>query len=158
METQEERTPHTLRAPCGECGGAEGYLVPTKGQDVVRCARCDAFAYNAPKVETGRGQRSVTPTHRPVIKPRRRFEVLARYPCCVVCGVGAHRDRWFEVGHLIPLTVGRKMDIPSEFLCEEWNLAPMCAECNSGAGETLPPLWLLARAWHWGGRYPPSGS
>jgi hypothetical protein len=45
--------PHTMRAPCKECGGLEGRIERKSNQDVVRCARCDRYAYCAPRTETG---------------------------------------------------------------------------------------------------------
>jgi DNA-directed RNA polymerase subunit RPC12/RpoP len=43
----------TMRAPCAKCGGADGRVERKANNDVVRCARCDAFAYCAPRAELG---------------------------------------------------------------------------------------------------------
>lgn len=44
----------SLRAPCG-CGSTFGTIRRKAGQDVVRCAKCSAYQYCAPRTETGRG-------------------------------------------------------------------------------------------------------
>ena len=49
---------HTLRSPCS-CGSTEGTIRESGGQDVVRCAKCATYQYNAPRVETGRKIRSL---------------------------------------------------------------------------------------------------
>lgn len=130
---------HLLRRPCSRCGADEGLITTVNGQDTVRCAQCKTFLYNAPRVETGREQRSVST--RPEIKPKQRARILDRdNAACVVCGstVGLH------IGHILSVEEGRAQGADDLELFDDENLAVMCAECNLGWGvNSLSPRLAL---------------
>lgn len=120
-----------MRSACMGCGNEVGRIETRNGQDVVRCAACGKYAgYNAPRSETGREVRSLRT--RSGIKPRQRARILERdNGTCVLC----HRnDVNLDVGHLISVDAGRKLDLSDELLNDDENLAAMCAACNSGLG------------------------
>lgn len=45
-----------MRTPCKKCGWKGGVVRRKSGQDVVTCGQCGAYAYCAPRAETGRGR------------------------------------------------------------------------------------------------------
>jgi 5-methylcytosine-specific restriction endonuclease McrA len=121
--------PHALRAPC-VCGSELGVVLERNGQDTVRCARCEKFQYNAPRVETGRVQRSVSTVHA-AIRPKQRARILERAGArCEVCGA---RDR-LHVGHILAVAVGLSYGLTEVELNHDENLLALCEECNLGQG------------------------
>jgi 5-methylcytosine-specific restriction endonuclease McrA len=130
-----------MRAPCRWCQHRMGVEREVNGQDTVRCAECDRFQYNRPKIESGRKVRSIS--ERPDIKPARRARIFALHShACVGCGairVPLH------LGHLLSVKQGRELGASDELLMSDDNLAPMCAECNLGFGETSVAPALMYR-------------
>jgi 5-methylcytosine-specific restriction endonuclease McrA len=133
---------HPLRQPCKNCGGNYGTIKTAGGQDVVRCAICEAYQYNAPKVETGRAVRSVSTTHEN-IKPGQRSRILLRATGhCELCGKGPSDEHPLTVGHLLSVREGMEMGMKEFELNNDENLAAMCSECNLGIGSETVPLRL----------------
>lgn len=127
-----------MRNPCKHCGGIEGVIVEKNGQDTVRCAACNAFAYNAPRTETGRAQRSVSTVHAG-IKPGKRSRVLERAGAkCEICGARGN----LHVGHILSVADGLKQGLSEAQLNSEDNLLASCEECNLGQGDRSLPPWL----------------
>lgn len=129
-----------LREPCQRCGNGIGRIEPRSGQDCVFCASCGRFAYNAPRVETGRAPRTVATVHEG-IRPKTRWAVLARANGrCELCGaIGT-----LHVSHLLSVKDGLDNGFTEQQLNTAENLAAFCEECNLGQGRTsVPPvLWL----------------
>jgi 5-methylcytosine-specific restriction endonuclease McrA len=121
-------TDHQLRAPCA-CGSTTGVIRTVGLQDTVRCA-CGKFQYNAPRTETGRKQRTLA--SREGITPSMRARILDRHDhACIACGKRPPEVR-LELEHMISREVAAEFDLLDDLIDSEWNLAPMCAECNSG--------------------------
>lgn len=119
-------TAHGLRSPC-KCGSWYGRIDTRGGQDCVFCAECGGWQYNAPRLETGRDVRSLST--RPGITPSQRFRVLdAHGHQCVSCGATGS----LQLDHLISRDDAERAGCLDELIDSEWNLAPMCPECNSG--------------------------
>ena len=132
--------PYTMRAPCRwGCGTTQGYVTEANGQDVVRCANCNRACYNAPRVETGRAERTVTTVHNG-IKPAQRARILERDGRCCLCG----NRNTLQVGHIISVARGLEEGLTEAQLNHDENLAAMCAECNLGLAERPLPLWIVA--------------
>jgi len=118
-----------LRAPC-PCGGTEGTIAPRGNQDCLYCDTCGKFQYNAPRVETGRAVRSLST--RPGITPSQRARILAAHDnACIGCGKRPPEVS-LDLGHLISREDAAHHDMLDEIIDGEFNLAPMCPECNSG--------------------------
>jgi hypothetical protein len=118
-----------LRDQC-RCGGTEGRIMPKNGQDCVYCTACGKWQYNAPRLETGRAVRTLTT--RPGITPGQRARVLAVHDhACIGCGKRPPEVR-LELEHLIAREDAARHDMLDEVIDSEFNLAPMCPECNSG--------------------------
>jgi hypothetical protein len=119
-----------LRAPCAECGFEAGYTLERNGQDVAYC-ECGTYqGYNASRSETGRAVRTLA--SRPTIKPSKRSRVLDDFGHrCVSCGA-APPDVRLDLAHLISREDAERLGFLDDVIDSEWNLAPMCAECNSG--------------------------
>ena len=125
-----------MRAPCVGCGYPNGEIVEKNGQDTVRCLRCDRFAYNAPRVETGREQRSVSTVH-DAVKPKQRARILMRASSrCEVCGTRGN----LHVGHIISVEAGLHFGLTEIDLNDDENLLCLCEECNLGQGSEPMPL------------------
>lgn len=118
-----------------------GRIKTCNGQDVVRCARCDRYCYNAPKVETGRETRSVSTVHAG-IKPKQRARLILRASGrCELCG---SRDS-LHVGHVLSVADGLEAGLTERELNDDENLVAACAECNLGMGrETMPVRLMVA--------------
>jgi hypothetical protein len=133
---------HPLRQPCKNCSATAGYIKTAGGQDVVRCAVCDLYQYNAPRVETGREVRTVTTVHAG-IKPGQRSRILLRATShCELCGKGPTDEHPLAVGHLLSVREGMELGLTELELNNDENLAAMCDECNSGIGRETVPLRL----------------
>lgn len=124
-------TTYTMRAACAQCGTTEGYIIERGSQDVMRCVICDAYQYCAPRTETGKAVRTLA--SRPNIKPSTRARILHEHDyACVCCGRRAP-DVSLDLGHLISRDdAARAGFLDDPLIDSEWNLAPMCQECNSG--------------------------
>ena len=131
--------PWSMRDPCPRCGHEKGTIKTQSGQDRVFCADCGRHAYNAPRSETGRPQRTLRT--RPQIKPSKRMRVLERdNHTCVSC----HRaDVDLDIGHLLSVEDGHRLGFSNDELNDEENLAAMCAACNSGQGHLTHSLRLV---------------
>ena len=125
-----------LRNNC-RCGGADGEVRETNGQNCVFCLDCGRFQYNAPKTETGERARSVSTTHE-AIKPKQRARILTRATCrCEICG---KVNCILHVGHLVSVQDGMLHGLKDEEINSDENLACMCEECNLGIGKESLPL------------------
>lgn len=119
----------TMRAVCG-CGGEIGLVDERGGQDCVFCASCNRWQYNAPRVETGRKVRTLA--SREGITPSMRARILDRHDhACIGCGKRPPEVR-LELEHIISRELAAEHDMLDDLIDSEWNLAPMCPECNSG--------------------------
>lgn len=119
-----------MRSPCHGCGHEMGKIIERSGQDTVRCARCDRWCYNAPRTETGRKQRSLST--REGITPGQRARILEAFSnACIYCGKRPPEVR-LELDHMIPREVAERHGMLDDLIDSEHNLAPACAECNSG--------------------------
>lgn len=137
----EEPTSIPMRAPCGACGSKDGYVTETNGQDVVRCLYCNQWAYNQPKSESGKPQRSVRT--RPEIKPSTKARIIERdNGTCVLCHSS---DKPLHIGHLLSVHDGKIQGISEDELYDDENLAAMCEECNLGLSERSISLRLLVQ-------------
>ena len=131
-----------MREPCTACGSEQGYITPKGGQDVVRCSACSKWAYNAPRTETGRKQRSVQTTHA-AIKPKQRNRILERANgACERCHASG---RVMHVGHIISVEYGHKAGLPDAVINDDENLMALCEECNLGQGDRLSSLREILR-------------
>jgi len=133
-----------MRQPCRLCHNLMGYIIETGAQDVVRCAACDTFNYNAPRTETGKRPRTTTTVHNG-IKPKQRTRILLRATGhCELCGKGPETGA-LHVGHLLSVQDGLAAGLTERELNHDENLAAMCDECNLGLGDTtLPVRFLIA--------------
>lgn len=137
-----------MRRPCGDgdpkrgCGWPDGVIREKNGQDVVFCAACSRYQYNAPRVETGRAIRSVTTVHNG-IKPKQRARIILR--ACGACELCHACDRPLHAGHLLDVDDGLKAGLTeSDLNCDD-NLAAMCDECNIGlSNEPIPTRLFVA--------------
>lgn len=119
---------HPLRKQCVGCGSGFGRIETRNGQDCVYCIDCGKYQYNAPRVETGREQRTVTTVHNG-IKPKDRARIIERATGrCEMCG--CKND--LHVGHIISVKVGLEMGLTESQLNDDENLAALCVECNLG--------------------------
>lgn len=130
-----------MRQPCSAegCGSTVGVLATKGGQDTVRCAVCDKFAYNAPRAETGRSVRRLS--DRTSIPVSRQYRVKERATGrCELCG--ARGD--LVVDHILSLDAGRQLGLSDFELNHDENLAALCAACNAGKGALpmSPRLYL----------------
>lgn len=131
-----------IRNPCVHCSSTEGVIRQAGGQDVVFCADCGRYQYNAPKVETGKKTRSVSTTHA-LITPKIRARVLLRASGrCELCGEGPP-EKNLHVGHILDVDSGMKANLTEVILNSDENLAVMCEECNLGLGPEPFPLRLV---------------
>lgn len=138
MNTLFQEKQHTLRSPCKRCAGTLGSITTSNGQDVVRCASCDTYQYNAPKVETGREARTVSTIHEG-IKTKQRARVLLRANhVCEIC----NQRKPLHVGHILSVKKGLSQGLTEVQLNSDENLAAMCDECNLGIGDQALPMWL----------------
>lgn len=126
----------TMRSSCPGCGADQGLVEEKNGQDTVRCLACDRFCYNAPRVETGRKQRSTSTVHA-AIKPKQRARILMRASCkCEVCGARGI----LHVGHVVSVDSGLRFGLTEVELNDDENLLCMCEQCNLGLGSEPMPL------------------
>lgn len=122
--------PFTMRAPCIRCAEPLGRIEHRNGQDCVFCSACDAWCYNAPRVETGKATRSVST--RPGITPGQRARIMETHGhACVSCGATAPAVV-LHLDHLISREDAERHGFLDDIIDSEWNLAPMCEECNLG--------------------------
>lgn len=133
---------HSLRKPCKRCGSTVGRIETKGNQDCVWCI-CGAYQYNAPKIETGRAERTITTIHNG-IKPKTRARILMRATGrCELCGVKPKDGESLHVGHLISVKDGMKRGLTELELNNDENLCAMCQECNIGIGGETIPLRLM---------------
>ena len=124
-------TPYESREACPECDVTAAALLPSNGQNVVRCARCGRHLYNAPKIETGQRPRTVETLRHP-IKPSQQARILDRdHRTCVLCGRSAVQ---LTIGHLLSVEDGTAVGASERELYDDANLAAMCESCNLGLG------------------------
>lgn len=135
--------PFRMRAMC-KCGSVDGVIKETGAQDVVRCANCNAFQYNAPRVETGKAVRSVSSVH-DAVTGRKRAEILFRAQFrCEMC---AHRPTKetdeLHVGHAISVKRALENGLSDAQINSNENLMCLCANCNLSMSADVVPLWLM---------------
>lgn len=142
MSSVRDESPTTtaMRKPCVECGYTVGAVLPTNGQDVVRCARCNTYAYNQPRTESGRAVRSTRSNAD--IRPKVKARVLAAHGHqCISCGRSpAIHGVVLDIDHLIPLALAERHGMLDDLIRSEMNMAPMCAECNRGKQDDVDGL------------------
>jgi 5-methylcytosine-specific restriction endonuclease McrA len=133
-------TTYTSQRPCPKCGSYDAQLSERKGQNVVRCRRCKAHIYNAPKTETGQRPRNVA-TIRRGIKPNQQVRILERDGACVLCG----SREGLTLGHALSLKDAEAQGEVGPYLDGDENLFAMCEGCNSGLGgrSILPKTYHL---------------
>lgn len=116
--------------PCPNCENHDAVIITRGAQHTVRCTACDTYIYNVSKSHLG-----LTPgtlRSRPTIKPSTRAWVLTTHGrACVLCKA---TDRALELGHLLSVRDGGQQGVPGALINHRANLAPMCAEDNSGLG------------------------
>lgn len=142
-ETESNNPPSIiyLRTPC-KCGWLCGKIKPKGGQNCVYCTECDAFQYNAPKVETGQKTRSVSAIrNQPKPKQRSRILGLDDYRC----GLCHATDRPLQIGHIVSVKDCMSLGWKSRQICSDDNLFAVCAECNSGEGSKSLPKEIANR-------------
>lgn len=77
---------------------------------------------------------------RPSLRPGYRTRILMRDMArCVICNSNCE----LEVGHLIPVSIGRRLGLSDELLFSAENLAAMCRVCNRDLGSGCPPLAFM---------------
>jgi hypothetical protein len=131
-----------MRDPCPGCGCIEGTVTYKNGQDVVRCAACNIWTYNQPRNESGREIRTLRRTAMP---PSKRARVLRHHHnACVGCGARPP-DIELAIGHLVPREDAIELGLPEHLADHDFNLAPMCPECNSGLGRSPVAIGLMYR-------------
>ena len=138
--------PYEMREACRGCGCKYGRITETGAQDVVRCADCNHFCYNAPRVETGKRVRTVQTTHAQ-IKPRDRALIIERANGrCEFCGrSGKDSVGGLHVAHIISVESGLRLGMADADINSGHNLAAACAECNLGWGKRTIPLHFAVR-------------
>lgn len=137
-----DEPPFRMSRECKACGGTEGRIAPTNGQNVVYCLGCGAYVYSAGKVETGQRIRSVSTVHA-AITPKKRARVLERATGrCELCGRSGD-GTVLHVGHLLSVARGIDQGLTEIELNDEENLCAMCEECNLGIGRDVVPLRLV---------------
>lgn len=115
---------------CRKCGGGNTTVSERGGQDVVTCRDGCGYSHCAPRAETGRKQRSLST--REGITPGQRARILAAFGnACIYCGKRPPDVR-LELDHMIPRDVAERHGLLDDLIDSEHNLAPACAECNSG--------------------------
>ena len=136
--------PYGMRAACKKCGGRLGHIEVRSGQACVICA-CGAWQYNAPRVETGEHQRSVST--RTGITPSARARVFALHGHrCIACGACAADGAILHLDHLISRKQAEMAGCLDALIDSEHNLAPMCEECNLGKrAESTESIQLIYR-------------
>lgn len=134
-----------LSRPCPMCGNAIGYLVAKSGQLTTWCNGCGIYQYNTPHAEI-KHNIDEAQRRRRTIKPAKRTRVLKRWQHrCASCGAGAH-DVELHIGHLVPLAEKQYMPANKvELLDHEFNLVPMCADCNLGYSAHAVALALMVQ-------------
>lgn len=115
-------TPIHMRAPCPRCTATDGHIKERQGQNTVWCDTCNTYQYNAPKTETGQKQRTVR--SRETVTPSQRARVMG--------GRGGTDGVILHLDHLISRDEAQRIGHLDELIDSEWNLAPMCEECNLG--------------------------
>jgi hypothetical protein len=132
-----------MRSVC-VCGSKQGRIFERGAQDVVRCAACDKFQYNAPRVETGKAVRSVATVHA-AITSKRRAVILMRANCrCELCHRAPTKPSdELHVGHAVSVKRGIELGLGDDEINHDDNLLAMCAECNLGLGAECVSMRLL---------------
>jgi hypothetical protein len=126
-------TTYAMRAPCRWCGGAEGELRPTNGQNCVYCGGCGKLAYNAPKTETGEAVRSLT--DRDSIRPSQRERIRERDANrCLLCGKSGFEGVVLHVAHILSIHDGKHLGATDADLDSDENLFLCCDAHNIGQG------------------------
>lgn len=134
--------PFKMRKPCAKCGCENGSITERGAQDVVRCAACQAFQYNAPRTETGKAVRTVKTVH-DAIKPKTRARVLMRATGrCELCGERPGDTAQLHVGHCVSVKHGLQFGLTDDELNGDENLVALCDQCNLGMGQETIPLRL----------------
>lgn len=133
---------YPLRSPCPRCGYGLGRLTQTGGQNVIRCVECETWCYNAPRVETGEKQHSVTTIHAAVRPKMRAFVLMRDGGRCLLCGADGSTTI-LHVDHILSVADGLDAGLTELVLNSESNLMTLCEVCNLGKGRGSLPLPLL---------------
>lgn len=132
-----------LRNKCAKCGSEKGQIKPTNGQDVVFCEQ-GHYQYNAPKVETGKIQRTVTTVHNGITAKKRATVLMRATGRCELCGKSS-LESVIHAGHIVSVKQGLKLGLTEKELNDPENLCALCDECNLGLSDEILPIRLLAR-------------
>lgn len=128
-----------MREPCKSCDQQIGRIDERNGQDCVFCLNCGQWAYNRPRIESGKAVRSTSP--RPGIKPSKRRWILDRDKHCQVCG---RSEGQLHIGHIVSRADCLAAGISEDNIDHELNLRVECEECNLGAGRRSPDPVVVA--------------
>jgi hypothetical protein len=130
-----------LRQGCA-CGGAEGEVRPTNGQNCVYCVNCQRYAgYNASKTETGEKPRSVSGDRN--VKPKQAYRIRERATGrCELCGT---QDGILVVDHILSVADGEAAGLSALEINHDENLCLLCESCNAGKGRlSMSPRLYIA--------------
>ncbi len=138
--------PFMMRAPCRWCttDGAltmDGVRRESNGQDLVYCLACYRWCYNAPKVETGKPQRTLK--SRAELKHGQRGRILERDGSrCQQCGKSPMDGVILNAGHVVSVRDCKTFGFEADVYNDDDNLFAQCEECNAdqGARSLAPPL------------------
>lgn len=133
---------YPMRRPCKDCGHEYGHVESRNGQDCVFCGGCRRHCYNAPKIETGRAQRSVS-SARDRCKPAQRARILMRANGqCELCRTPFSESVIPHIDHLLAVKHAFAGGLTDEQINSDENMAAMCEACNLGKRAEIIPLWL----------------
>lgn len=134
----------SLRKPCHNCGHDSGYVETKNGQDCVYCWLCSRWQYNAPKVETGRDQRTVATVHEGLSAKKRARVILRATGRCELCGRRPNGvEESLHVAHLLSVKDGLNGGLDESTLNSDENLAALCDTCNLGIGKSSIPVRVV---------------
>jgi 5-methylcytosine-specific restriction endonuclease McrA len=118
-----------LSAVC-ECGCEHGYTVDRDNHIGLYCQNCDKWQKWISRLEAGRKPRTLST--REGVTPSQRARILDRHDhACIGCGKRPPEVR-LELEHIISRELAAEHGMLDDLIDSEWNLAPMCPECNSG--------------------------
>lgn len=122
--------PWEIELGCTQCGAVEGSITTKAGQDILRCS-AGHYQKALNREETGRRARTLS--SRPGLTPAQRSRVLAAHGnACVECG-RYPPDVELQIEHLISRKDAEAHGCLDHLIDSEWNLVPVCDECNSGS-------------------------
>jgi len=121
---------HPLRSPCKRCEGEVGHISIRGVHDCLFCAACGLYQYNASRLETGRAVRTLAT--RPGITPSQRARIMTAHDHAYISCDDRPPQVELTLEHIISRELADHHGMLDALIDSEWNLAPMCPECNSG--------------------------